>query len=342
VDFSLLSFANRTAATPSTAEYDLLLDAARFADQRGYTALWVPERHFHPFGGGYPNPALAAAALAVATDRIRLRAGSVVAPLHDPLTIVEDWSFVDNLSRGRVDLALAAGWNPDDFVLRPERYEQRREHTVDAVRAIRELWAGKPMPRTNGLHETIDIVTYPRPLQPTVNLWLACTSTPASFETAGANGLNVLTALLFQTVNELESNIRRYRDAAERAGLDPVQGHVTLMVHTHVGESDLEVRRLVREPFIAYLRSSIDLWQRDWPELIRLDGRTDRLLGYAFERFHRTAALFGTVQHCVDFVRRLSDAGVDEVAALIDFGLPAADTLRGLSYLDQVRAAVNS
>jgi hypothetical protein len=60
--------------------------------------VWLPERHFHPLGGAYPNPALAAAALAVRTRRIRLRAGSVVLPLQDPVTIAEDWSFVDNLS----------------------------------------------------------------------------------------------------------------------------------------------------------------------------------------------------------------------------------------------------
>jgi alkanesulfonate monooxygenase SsuD/methylene tetrahydromethanopterin reductase-like flavin-dependent oxidoreductase (luciferase family) len=36
----------------------------------------MPERHFHPFGGIYPNPSVAAAALATITEHVRLRAGT--------------------------------------------------------------------------------------------------------------------------------------------------------------------------------------------------------------------------------------------------------------------------
>ena len=59
---SLLYFANRDASDAS-AQYKLLMDSARFADSNGFEAVWVPERHFHSFGGAYPNPALAAAAV---------------------------------------------------------------------------------------------------------------------------------------------------------------------------------------------------------------------------------------------------------------------------------------
>lgn len=341
MDFSLLYFANRRAVD-APAEYDLLTRSARFADEHGFTALWIPERHFHQFGGGYPNPALAAAALANVTTRIRLRAGSVVVPLHDPLRIVEDWSFVDNLSGGRVDLALASGWNTNDFVLAPDRYAERRRHTLDTVVSIREMWAGKPVFRDNGVGESVAIVTYPRPLQSELELWLTCTASSASFEAAGAAGLNVLTALLFQDLNELARNIRRYRAAAARAGHDPAGARVTAMVHAHAGETDGRVRDTVRDAFLDYLASSLDLWKGQWPEVARFDRELDRarLLGYAFERYYRTATLFGSVAKCVEFARRLASIGVDEVAALIDFGLDSAVTLDALPYLDEVRRAV--
>src|SRR5690606_17850013 len=96
-------------------KYRLLLEGARFADSHGWEAVWIPERHFHAFGGIYPNPSVLAAALAVATNRVRIRAGSVVLPLHDPLRVAEEWAVVDHLARGRVDLAFATGWNPNDF-----------------------------------------------------------------------------------------------------------------------------------------------------------------------------------------------------------------------------------
>ncbi|MCW2917943.1 MAG: hypothetical protein JWN52_6011 [Actinomycetia bacterium] len=206
MDFSLLYFANREVTDPPS-EYDLLLDAARFADEHGFTAVWLPERHFHPFGGAYPNPALAASALALQTSRIRLRAGSVVLPLHDPVTVVEDWSFVDNLSRGRVDIALATGWNANDFALAPERFATRHQYTTDGIETIRDLWAGRPVDRVNGQGELTPILTYPRPVQPAPGLWLTAAAKAETFAAAGAHGTNVLTALLFQSVEELASKI---------------------------------------------------------------------------------------------------------------------------------------
>src|SRR3954468_15119817 len=103
-------------------KYRLIVESAQFADRTGFSSVWVPERHFTNFGGLYPNPAVLHAALAMRTSTIRLQAGSVVAPLHHPLRIAEEWSVVDNLSNGRVGISFASGWNPDDFVFFPDRY----------------------------------------------------------------------------------------------------------------------------------------------------------------------------------------------------------------------------
>ena len=49
-----------------------------------------------------------------------------MAPLHDVVRLAEEWSLVDNLSRGRVGLAFASGWHAGDFVFFPARYLRRR------------------------------------------------------------------------------------------------------------------------------------------------------------------------------------------------------------------------
>ncbi|WP_199800755.1 MupA/Atu3671 family FMN-dependent luciferase-like monooxygenase [Streptomyces marianii] len=334
MDFSLLYFVNRETVDASR-EYELLFETAKFADQHDFTAVWLPERHFHPFGGAYPNPALAAAALAARTRKVRLRAGSVVMPLHDPLSVVEDWSFVDNISHGRVDMALAVGWNPNDFTLAPERYDVRREYTFEAIGEIRDLWAGKKVRRRNGHGKEVDISTYPRPVQPEPRLWFTCSSNPESFKEAGARGLSVLTALLFQSTDELAASIKNYRASRERSGHDPATGTVTLMLHTFVGEDDAAVKELVRQPFTDYLLSSIDLWKAQWSDLNRSHPR--RLAKLAFERYFHRAALFGSVERCTAFARDLRAAGVDEIASLVDFGVADSDVLSMLPRLDEVR-----
>ena len=55
IDFSLFYFAS-DEGEHAADKYRLLLDGARFADAHGFAAVWTPERHFHAFGGLYPEP----------------------------------------------------------------------------------------------------------------------------------------------------------------------------------------------------------------------------------------------------------------------------------------------
>ncbi|HEY0172712.1 MAG TPA: aminotransferase class III-fold pyridoxal phosphate-dependent enzyme, partial [Pyrinomonadaceae bacterium] len=106
VAFSLSYFGNYDAPYDEH-KYDLLIEGARFADRHGFEAVWIPERHFHAFGGLSPAPSVVAAALARETERICLRAGSVVLPLHHAVRVAEEWAVVDNLSRGRAGVSFA-------------------------------------------------------------------------------------------------------------------------------------------------------------------------------------------------------------------------------------------
>lgn len=42
MDFSVMFFSS--AEAPRGSRYDLLFDAARFADERGFCGIWIPER----------------------------------------------------------------------------------------------------------------------------------------------------------------------------------------------------------------------------------------------------------------------------------------------------------
>ena len=93
---SLFFFA-ADASDDREGKYRLLIESAKLADSEGLQAVWTPERHFHAFGGPYPNPAVTSAALSMVTKRIHLRAGSVVLPLHDVLRVAEAWSNWDTV-----------------------------------------------------------------------------------------------------------------------------------------------------------------------------------------------------------------------------------------------------
>ena len=223
------------AAGEQTAHdgYRLLLDSARCADRNGFEAVWTPERHFHAFGGAYPNPSVVGAAVAAVTERVRIRAGSVVLPLHSPARVAEEWAVVDNLSGGRVDISFAGGWQPNDFVLNPGAYATAREQLPAMIDTVRRFWRGDTIELPGHDGRPVGVRTLPRPVQPELPVWLTSAGSTATFERAGTLGVNLLTHLLGQSVDQLAENIAAYRSAWRDAG-HPGEGQVTLMLHTYL------------------------------------------------------------------------------------------------------------
>jgi natural product biosynthesis luciferase-like monooxygenase protein len=334
--FSLLFFASQPADF-ERGKFELFRASTKFADERGFEAVWIPERHFHAFGGLFPNPALTGVILAESTRNLRIRAGSVVLPLHNPIRVAEEWAVVDNLSNGRVDLSFAIGWNPNDFALAPQNYANRKQITLDGIRDVRRMWSGQPFEVLNGNGETTQVTVHPLPVQADLNIWFTCSGGAERFGETGGWGFNALTALLFQKLEELAPKIAAYRAARSAAG-HAGPGKVTLMLHTFVGSDEAKVKETVRAPFKRYLESSADLWQigdarlKDMPTRKRND-----MLEYAFERYYQKTGLMGSTETCAKMVEAVAEIGVDEIACLIDFGLPFETIMGGLEHLDQLR-----
>jgi len=327
LSFSVLFFSSNQDDS-GTAKYDLLLRAAQFADQHGFEAVWVPERHFHPVGGLFPNPSVVAAALAVLTKRIRLRAGSVVLPLHHPIRVAEEWAVVDNLSGGRVDLSVARGWNPNDFVLSPDTYSQDNSLMLDRLATIRSLWRGDSIECPNALGEKTAVRIYPLPVQRELTCWMTCMGNADRFREAARNRANILTMLYNQTLDDLAEKVRAYRD------IHP-EGRITLMLHAFVHQDLETVRKAVRQPFMDFIKSTISLHQHGAKVngIEKSEEEKDRIAQFAYERYFRTGALFGTPESCGELVEKIRAAGVDELACQVDFGVAPETVLESLPFL---------
>jgi natural product biosynthesis luciferase-like monooxygenase protein len=334
--------------------YSLALSASEFADRHGFEAVWTPERHFHAFGGAFPNPSVLGAAIAAITHNIQIRAGSCVLPLHSPIRVAEEWAVVDNISAGRVGISFATGWQPNDFVLNPSAYPPSKAALASDIESVRALWRGES--RTfDGPAEPVAVVTLPRPIQPELPTWLTSAGDVETFRMAGQLGYHVLTHLLGQSLEELATKIAVFRKAWREAG-HAGRGRVTLMLHTYVCPDGESAREVVREPLIEYLRSSVGLikhFATSFPTfqnisdasgandaLAALSRQDEReLLEIAFERYYQTSGLFGDVTQCRAFLTRVADVGVDEVASLIDFGVDVLRVMASLERLVEVKDA---
>lgn len=358
MDFGMFYFASQTATTNSADSYRLMIEGAKFADLHGFSAVWTPERHFHEFGGIYPNPAVTTAALAVLTSKIQLRAGSVVLPLHNPIRVAEDWAVIDNLSHGRVGLSFASGWHSNDFALMPQNYERRREIMMESIATVRKLWKGEKIRTKNGDGDEIEVAVYPRPLQESPPIWIATAGNTNTFAAAGAGGFNILTNMLGQDINALERNFSAYREARRDAGHDG-DGIISVMLHTFVCDDDEKARALAKGPFGNYLATSYDLvkvapWmfpafkQPSSQKQGAFDAENfdeddqQALLEHAFERYFDTAGLFGSPRRALRMIEKLKTIGATEVACLVDFGVDPQVVIDNLPYLAELERLSNA
>jgi natural product biosynthesis luciferase-like monooxygenase protein len=343
-------FFNANAAERQDYRYRLLFEAAKFADSHGFAAVWTPERHFQKFGGLYGSPSVTGAALATMTQRISIRAGSVVLPLQNPLRVAEEWSMIDNISNGRVAIAAASGWHINDFVLAPQTYANRRQDMYDKIALIQRLWRGEKVPVTNGAGLTTEVGILPTPIQPELPIWLTGESDD-TFLNAGKLGFNVLTAnfALGHNLAKFVARARIYRDAMQEHHGRP--GHITLMCHTFVAEKPEMIKSLVAPAMAEYIRVNIEmqhehavgvggqggaqssgLLQRDVSE----QEQAVLVRNQVANNLHSPLSLIGTLDDCAQRAQLLRENGVDEIACLIDFGIDTDEVLRSLELLSRL------
>ncbi|MFE9400572.1 MupA/Atu3671 family FMN-dependent luciferase-like monooxygenase [Streptomyces sp. NPDC006530] len=344
LDFGVFFF----AAVGDRAEetYRLMLDAARRADELGFGFVSTPERHFHRFGGAFPNPAVTSAAIAAVTSRIQIRAGSVVTPLHPAARIVEDFAMVDGISGGRVAISVGSGWNVNDFVIAPEKYETRREQMIKDVTDIRTAWRTGHWTGPNPLGVETTLPVFPRPVQEDLSVWVTASRSEGTFREAGRLGCNILTHLENQDVESLGDKIALYRTARAEAGWDG-PGKVTVMMHTYVADDAATAREVGGGALRDYLLSAIDLealaveaggrmsGNKQGREVLSAVKAQRKLAELGVNRYLSGNSLIGSVEECTETARRVRAAGVDEIACLVDF---VADPQLVLASLERVAA----
>ncbi len=334
VTFSYLFFSDVRKDISDIEKYRFMRELVEFADQSGFEAVYFPERHFHEFGSIHANNSITAAYFAPITKNVRLRAAAVTATLHHPIEIVENWAMVDILSNGRVDLGFGNGWNKSDFVLSPDSYKDRVVLRNQRIPLIQQLWRGESVDFPGPDGEIFSVKSYPRPLQPELNVWYVTTS-KEGFEHAGKQGYNVFTMLSGMDLNELGNYIEIYCNARALAGMNAESGIVSLMMHTFVHPDIDWVQRCVAEPFKDYIRSSLLVHMKAVGKNLSND-EVQKMLDYSYARYFQTGGIFGTIEDCQQQIDKAKSVGVNDIAFLQDFGIEYSAVKKSLVYLKQL------
>jgi len=166
---------NRTFAQ----EYREILDMVRLAETLGFDSAWVSEHHGS--GDGYmPSLLPTLAALAAATDRIRLGTGILLTPFHHPLRLAEDAATVDLISAGRLILGLGLAWREEEFRMFSVPRSERVRRTVETIDILRLAWTGQRFSYKGKVFSFNQVKVTPAPeRQDAVPIWLGGSVEPA-------------------------------------------------------------------------------------------------------------------------------------------------------------------
>jgi probable LLM family oxidoreductase len=243
-----------------------LIEEMELADQVGLDVFGVGEHHRPDFAAS--APAIALAAGAERTERIRLTSAVTVLSSDDPVRVFQDFATLDLLSGGRAEIMAGRGSFVESFPLFGydlDDYDALFAEHLDLLLALREservTWSGAHRPALE------DAGVYPRPLQDPLPVWIAVGGTPRSVVRAAVLGLPLAVAIIGGAPERFAPLVDLYRDAARQAGRDPAALPVGINSHGFVAPT---ARDAADRYFPAYgaMMSRIGR-ERGWPPMTR-------------------------------------------------------------------------
>jgi len=152
------------------------LELVERAEQGGLGSVWFTEHHL--FADGYlPQPLTFLAAVAARTRTITIGTAVLLAALRPAPLVAEEAAVVDQISGGRLQLGIGAGYSPREYELYDKDLSRRYGLTDAAVAEIRRLLD--------------DGVVTPPPAQRPFPLWLGYQG-PQGARRAGRLGVGLL------------------------------------------------------------------------------------------------------------------------------------------------------
>ena len=195
MEIGLYTFADVAPGMPAGQRLRNLVEEMELADQVGLDVFGVGEHHRPDYSVSAPAVALAAGA--ARTSRIRLTSAVTVLSSDDPVRVFQDFATLDLLSQGRAEIMAGRGSFIESYPLFGydlHDYDELFAEKLDLLLKIRAservTWSGVHRPALDNLG------VYPRPYQDKLPIWIAVGGTPQSVVRAGTLGLPLAIAII--------------------------------------------------------------------------------------------------------------------------------------------------
>jgi alkanesulfonate monooxygenase SsuD/methylene tetrahydromethanopterin reductase-like flavin-dependent oxidoreductase (luciferase family) len=302
------------------------------AEELGYHSVWLPEHHFGLFGC-LPTPAQFLSYVAARTSRVRLAPGTVVLPINDPLRVAEEYASLDLLSNGRAVFCAGRGFDRREYQAFGVPLEESRERFDEALTLVRTALSQEQFTFAGRFHRIDEPITIlPRPVQqPHPPMYVAAFSRP-TVELAARGGYHAIFApfaasMLFGGLQQAADEFRALAHAAGHAA-----PRVMCSYFVAVTDSAAETRA-AQERLMYYLRAvtpaNLAPQANLPPNLAFMADISRRVQTMQPEDLGERSIVAGDAAHCVEVLKRVEAAGIEEVVLYFNYGAyPHADTVR--------------
>jgi limonene 1,2-monooxygenase len=225
-------------------------------DRLGFDEAWIGEHH----SAGYEiiaSPELFIAAAAERTRRIRLGTGVSSLPYHHPLLLADRIMQLDHQTRGRVIFGVGPGQLPSDAFMLGIDVSRQRDMMDESLGVLVRLLRGETVTYDCDwfrLHEArLQLLPYS---QPTVEMAVASSISPAGARAAGKYGIGLLSVAATnpQGFNALAHNWRICEDKAREHGQRVERARWRLVGPMHLAETREQAIRDMEFGLLRFLR----------------------------------------------------------------------------------------
>jgi alkanesulfonate monooxygenase SsuD/methylene tetrahydromethanopterin reductase-like flavin-dependent oxidoreductase (luciferase family) len=197
-----------------------VIDAAVLAEELGYDGFAVGERHEDPFISSSPPVVLSN--IAARTSRIGLFTAVTTLSLLDPVRAFEDYSTLDNLSEGRLELIIGKGNGAAQAELFHVTAEDQWDRNREGYELFRQLWESDEVTWNGRFRpELVKAKALPRPLQQRIRIWHGSATSEESVDLAARFGDPIFSANVTYPIEPYAELVRHYRQRWEFYGHPP-------------------------------------------------------------------------------------------------------------------------
>lgn len=229
------------------------------ADRVGLTFFGIGEHHREDFAASAPEILLAA--LATATERIRLGTAVTVLSSNDPVRVFEQFSTIDGISGGRAEMIVGRGSFVESFPLfgyRLEDYQDLFEERLELLAAlVREepvTWSGRL--RTPLAEQQVFPRSHAAEHGGRMPVWVGVGGSPESVIRTARHGFDMMLAIIGGSPAQFAPFAGLYRKAMEQFGHVGDDGSPLGRVGMHspgfIAETDEEARRILLPKWLLF------------------------------------------------------------------------------------------